>query len=115
MTNPSETNEIVIPVEKSPEEKEAEAKITQIDAVIDFVGLPKHAVIVLKVGGDAMHKMRIHQAFVRFFKSKQSILKEKELTILFLEPGDGLEVLTEEDMDKAGWQKKEKSLIVKPF
>ena len=102
-------------MEQSAEEKELDAKMMQIDNVIDFANLAKNSVIVLKIGGDAGHKLRMHQAFVRFVKSKEDIFKEKQLTVLFLEPEDSFEVLTEEDMNKAGWQKKEKGLIVKPF
>jgi len=111
-SNPN--NELVL-VERTELEKEADAKITQIDNVIDFANVAKHSVIVLKIGGDTGHKMRMHQAFVRFCQSKQDLFKEKQLTILFLEPGDSLEILTEQDMEKAGWVKKEQSLIVKPF
>ena len=106
-------NELVI-VERSRIEIDVDEQIVKIDNVIDFNNLAKNSVIVLKIGGDTGHKMRMHQAFVRFINSKGDLFKEKKFTVLFLEPEDSLEVLTEEDMDKAGWQKKEKSLIIKP-
>ena len=106
-------NELVL-VERSQVDKEDDEKLLQIDNVIDFDNLVPNSVIVLKIGGDTGHKMRMHQAFVRFINSKGDLFKEKKFTVLFLEPEDSLEVLTEEDMNKAGWQKKEKSLIIKP-
>lgn len=95
-------------------DKELDDKLIQIDNVIDFNNLSPNSVIVLKIGGDTGHKLRMHHALMRFIQSKGELFKEKHLTILFLEPGDELEVLTEKDMEKAGWTKKEKSLIIKP-
>ena len=106
--------ELVFLVERSQLEKEADDKLVLIDQVLDIKNIEPKSVIVLKIGGDAGHKMRMHRAFVRFVESKGNLFKEKELTFMFLEPGDSLEVLTEEDMKNAGWQKKEKSLIIQP-
>ena len=110
----NDPNKELVLVERSQIEKDVDEKIVEIDNVIDFDNLAPNSVIVLKIGGDTGHKMRMHQAFVRFINSKGNLFKEKKFTVLFLEPDDSLEVLTEEDMDKAGWQKKEKSLIIKP-
>lgn len=116
MTNeetPQKPKELVL-MERDEAEKEADQKILQLDQIYNFDNLAPNSVIVLKIGGDAGHKFRMHQAFVRYIQSKGDLFKEKHFTVLFLEPGDSLDVLSEEDMEKAGWQKKEKSLIIRP-
>jgi len=108
------TEKELVLIDRTQLEKDADAKLVQIDNVLDFDNMTPNSVIILRIGGDAGHKMRMHQAFVRFVKSKGDLFKEKHLTVMFLEPGDGIEVLTEEDMKNAGWQKKEKSVIITP-
>ena len=101
--------------ELTAEEKELDAKVIQVDNVIDFENLKEGSVVVLKVGGDMVHKQMVHQAFARFVSKRIEKIKDKKMTILFLDPGDDLDVLTEEDMNKAGWTRKDKSLIINPF
>lgn len=101
--------------ERSAVEKVEDQKIVEISNVIDFNATAEGSVIVLKVGGDPLHKMRMHQAFVRFINARKELFKQKKFTVLFIEPGEDLSVLSEEDMEKAGWQRKEKSLIINPF
>ena len=101
-------------VDRTQLEKDDDAKMIEIDNVIDFNKVEPNSVIVLRLGGDMGHKMRMHQAFIRFAQSKGDLFKEKKLTVLFLEPEDSLKVLDEKEMEAAGWTKKEKSLIIKP-
>ena len=101
-------------VDQAAQEIADDNKLLQLDAVINFNDTTEKSVIVLKLGGDRGHKMRMHQAFVRFIQSRGELFKQKQFTVLFLESGDSLEVLSEEDMNKAGWHKKEKSLIIQP-
>lgn len=109
-----ETAVEMIMVEKSQIEKKDDETIINLDKTINFDTLEPNSVIVLKIGGDGGHKIRLHQAFVRYVQSKGSLFKDRHFTVLFLEPEDSLNVLTEKDMESAGWVKKEKSLIVKP-
>ena len=39
-------------------------------------------------------------------------LKEKKVCILFMQAEDDISVMTEEEMNQAGWEKKEKSRII---
>jgi len=111
---PTPTEKELVLVEQSKLDQEADAKLVQIDSVLDLDNITPKSVIVLKIGGDSGHKIRMHQAFIRFVQSKGDLFKEKQLTVLFLEPDDNLSVLTESDMEAAGWVKKEKSLIIQP-
>ena len=113
--NISDPEDDMVLVSRKELDKPFNDKMVEIDNVLDFENLKENSVIVLRIGGDAGHKMRMHQAFVRFINSKGDLFKKKKFTVLFLEPEDGLDVLTEEDMDKAGWQKKDPSRIIKPF
>ena len=111
-----EKNPVIIPVDNEPEDfKAAYDKIVQIDKIVDLENLNKHSVVVIKLGGDEGHRIRMHQAFVKFLSSKQKLFKDKKLTVLFLNDGDDIDTLDENEMNEAGWYRKEKSLIINPF
>lgn len=104
-----------LPQEEPEDFKAAYDKLVQIDKIIDFEKLNKNSAVVIKLGGDESHRMRMHQAFVKFLASKHTLFKNKKLTVLFLNEGDSLDTLTEEEMNQGGWYRKEKNLIINPF
>jgi hypothetical protein len=63
-----------------------------------------------------MYFTRIHAAIVQgILMPRQEILKDKKIGVLFMTTEDSIELLSEEDMNKAGWVKKDKPLIINPF
>jgi len=108
-------NNRIIPAEEPEDFKAAYDKIVQIDKIISLETLNPNSVIVIKLGGDEGHRIRMHQAFIKFLNSKQSLFKSKKLTVLFLDNTDDISSISEEDMNKAGWYRKESNLIVNPF
>jgi hypothetical protein len=43
------------------------------------------------------------------------ILQEKHVTVMIMSPHESIELIPEEVMNNAGWEKKAKSLIISPF
>ena len=105
----------VIPSTYSQDFKAAYDKIVEIDSIIDMESLNTNSVVVIKLGGNEGHRIRMHQAFLKFLSSKQDLFRAKKLTVLFLDNTDDIYSIEEEDMNKAGWFKKEKNLIINPF
>lgn len=103
------------PDDNDPTDKFCLDKLVQIADVIGLENLNQNTVIVLKLGGDEGHKIRMHRAFIQFLAGRGDILKKKKITVLFLNDGDGLEILKEEEMNRAGWYKKESSRIITPY
>lgn len=108
-------NNRIIPAEEPEDFKAAYDKIVQIDSIIDLESLNTNSVVVIKLGGDEGHRIRMHQAFLKFLHSKQEVFKVKKLTVLFLDNTDDIYALDEKEMNAAGWFKKEKNLIINPF
>lgn len=96
-------------------DKVAMDKLIQIADVIELEKLSKNSVVVLKLGGGEDHKIRMHAAFMQFLSAKKETFQKNKVTVLFLNDTDDLKVISESDMNKAGWFKKEKSLIINPF
>jgi hypothetical protein len=104
----------ILPQEEPADFKAAYDKIVQIDSIIDLESLNPNSVVVIKLGGEESHRIRMHQAFVKFLYGKQELFRQKKLTVLFLDNTDDMTTLDEKEMNAAGWFKKEKSLIIKP-
>ena len=93
-----------------------ETAVANIDKTIDLAGAPNNSVLVIKISTeDHLYANNLQMGIIqRVLEPRREILKEKRLTVLFMARGDDISLLTEEDMDKAGWVKKEPSLIIKP-
>lgn len=94
----------------------AELEAQTVATTIDFEGLKPDSVIVVKIPpqNPRYHAM-MHSAIVRgVLQPRVELLKGKRIGVLFMTTEDSLEVLTEEDMNRAGWVKKEPSRIIIP-
>ena len=101
-------------VELTPTE---EAAIIQFGGVIDLENVPKNAVLTVKLStADHLYANNLQMGIIeRVLKPRMELLKEKKLTVLFMAADDDISLLSEEDMGRAGWVKKEPSLIIKPW
>jgi len=105
----------ILPTEDPPDLKAAYDKLVEIDQIIDMESLNRNSVVVIRLHGDEGHRIRMHQAFTRFFETKKTVFNEKKLTVLFLTEGDSIETIPEKEMNAVGWYRRDKSLIVNPF
>ena len=81
---------------------------------IDFDNIPKNAVVIIKLNIDDPFRTQIMQQVIakQVLEPRLEILKEKRVCILFMQEGDDISVITEEEMAQAGWEKKEKKRII---
>lgn len=81
---------------------------------VDFDNLPDNAVVLIKLNTD--NPMRFDALQRGIVKSvldpRFEKLKQKRICILFVQSGEDISVMTEEEMGQAGWEKKEKSRII---
>lgn len=80
----------------------------------DFDNLPQNAVLLIKLSvDDPMYINMMQRAIAKqVLEPRIEKLKEKRTCILFMQSGDDISVMTEEEMNQAGWEKKEKSRII---
>lgn len=83
---------------------------------IDFDNIQKNGVVVIKLNtNDPFYMQAMQRAIAKqVLQPRADKLKANSVCILFMQAGDDLSVMSEEDMNRAGWEKKEKSLIVIP-
>ena len=81
---------------------------------IDFDNITENAVVLIKLNVDEpIHLQLMQNAIVKqVLNPRIEKLKEKKVCVLFMRADDDISVMTEEDMNKAGWEKKEKSRII---
>jgi len=77
--------------------------------VLNFEKVAPNSVLVVKIPADnPVYLNRLQRAIVDgVIGPRIDLLKEKKLGVLFMTTQDSIEVLTEEDMNKAGWYRRE--------
>jgi len=91
--------------------------LVQWGKTLDLDNVKPNSVLIVKLSGnDSMHAQRMQQGIISMVLAPRAEkLKDKKLTVLFMASDDNIELISEEDMNEAGWQKKEKSIIIEPF
>jgi len=81
---------------------------------IDFDNLPKNSVVLIKLNVQDPIRIQMMQRAIanQVLHPRQEKLKQNQICVLFMQSDDDISIMTEEDMNKAGWEKKEKKLII---
>jgi len=105
------TRGVVSPTEPTPPLLES---IVKWGNIIDFDNLPKNAVVLIKLNvQDPMRVQMMQRAIAKqVLEPRAEKLKANRTCILFMQSDDDISIMTEEDMNKAGWEKKDKKLII---
>lgn len=84
---------------------------------LDLDAVKPNSVMVIKLSSqNSVHAQRMQQGIVSMVLAPRAEkLKDKRLTVLFMASDDDISLLDESEMEEAGWQKKDKSLIISPF
>ena len=110
---PSEdpTKGVVAPTESAPPLLES---IVKWGNIIDFDNLPKNAVVLIKLNvQDPLRVQMMQRAIAKqVLEPRAEKLKANRTCILFMQSDDDISIMTEDDMKKAGWEKKDKPLII---
>ncbi|HOS16040.1 MAG TPA: hypothetical protein PKX15_03350 [Bacteroidales bacterium] len=84
--------------------------------VINVNELKNNSILIIKVDAPTPgHKMMIAPAFQKLLQPYGPAFKEKNITVMLMTTKEDLTVVTEEEMAAAGWEKKDKSVIINPF
>ena len=62
-----------------------------------------------------IQKMAVAPVFSKLLAPYAAKLREKGVTVMLMTLNETINTITEEEMNAAGWEKKAKSLIIKPF
>ena len=81
---------------------------------IDIDNIPQNSVVMIKLGvNDPLRYQMMQRAIARqVLEPRIEKLKEKRVCILFMQAGDDISVMTEEEMNRAGWEKKDRNRII---
>lgn len=90
------------------------SKLVEWGKLINFDNLPLNSVVLIKLNvDDPTHVNTMQRAIAKqVLEPRIEKLKENRTCILFMQSGDDISVMTEAEMNQAGWEKKEKSRII---
>lgn len=90
--------------------------ILQWGGELDFSTLKENSVLLIKINtDDQQYAHHFQMGVVRHvLEPRYETLKEKKVTVLFMSNSDDLSILSQEDMNKSGWFKKDQSRIIVP-
>lgn len=82
--------------------------------ILDVDKLGNNSVVTIKIGSDdPIYGAKLQMAIVKqVLEPRVEKLKEKRITVLFMAKDDSIESISQEDMEKSGWVKKDKSRII---
>ena len=88
--------------------------LVKLGQQINFDTLGNNSVLTVKIGlDDPVYSAKLQYAIVKqVLEPRAETLRAKKTTVLFMAGNDDISVISEEDMNKAGWEKKEKSRII---
>lgn len=92
------------------------AELVKWGNTLDFDNIPHNAVVLIKLDVNDPFRVQMMQRIItkQVLEPRIEKLKERHICILFMQSGDDISIMTEEEMKKAGWEKKEKSIIITP-
>jgi hypothetical protein len=116
ITSPMPSNDVTrdyqLPTEPTP--PPLIESLVKWGKTIDFDNLPQNAVIIIKLSvQDPLRVQMMQRAIARqVLEPRAEKLKANKACVLFMQSDDDISIMTEQDMNKAGWEKKDKKLII---
>lgn len=84
--------------------------------VINVDEIKPNSILIINVDVDSpVQKMAIAPVFGKLLSPYTTKLREKGVTVMLMSLHENINLISEEEMNKAGWEKKTKSLIINPF
>ncbi len=75
-----------------------------------------NTILCINVDVDSpVQKMAVAPVFSKLLAPYAPKLREKGVTVMLMSLHENINLISEEEMNKAGWEKKAKSLIINPF
>jgi len=83
---------------------------------INVDDIKSNSILVINIDVDnPIQKMAVAPAFGKLLAPYAAKLREKGVTVMLMTLHENISLITEDEMNKAGWEKKAKSLIINPF
>lgn len=106
-----------VPDEVTPVEARPNALVDGIlewGKTLDINNLSENSVLMIKVNvDDPQYAHHFQMGVVRHvLEPRFELLKQKKVTVLFMSDKDDISVISEVDMNKSGWTKKEPNRII---
>ena len=107
----TESNTDVTDVLESTIELPAE-KIT----ILNIDDIKPNSILVINVNiSTPEEKIALAPIFSRLLAPFANTLREKRVSVMLMSLNENINLISEEEMNAAGWEKKGKSLIINPF
>jgi hypothetical protein len=85
-------------------------------ATINIDDIRPNTILVINVDVDSpVQKMAVAPVFSKLLAPYAPKLREKGVTVMLMSLHENINLISEEEMNKAGWEKKAKSLIINPY
>lgn len=85
-------------------------------STINVDEIKPNTILVINVQVDSpVQKMAVAPVFSKLLAPYAAKLREKGVTVMLMSLHENINLISEEEMNNAGWFKKEKSLIINPF
>lgn len=93
------------------------SELIQWGKSLDLDSIKENSVMVVKLSSkNPYHAEQMQRGIVNMVLAPRAEkLKDKKLTVLFMTTEDDISIIEESEMEQAGWQKKNKSIIINPF
>lgn len=109
-------NNEIIPIYEPPLPQEIKVEAAQSCVTINMDEIPKNSVLIIKLNvNNPEEKMAVLPTIAKLFVPYKDILREKSVTVMMIGAAESIDIIPEAEMNKAGWHKKEQSLIINPF
>ena len=83
---------------------------------INVDDIKPNSILVINIDVDGpMQKMAVAPVFSKLLAPYAAKLREKGVTVMLMTLHENINLISEEEMQNAGWEKKAKSLIINPF
>ena len=113
MTQPQEQQQSKFTPEIPPAELQLPSeKVTTI--VVDDIKNNSILIITVDVNSPAQ-KMAVAPVFSKLLAPYTETLRNKRVTVMLMSTKENINLIPEDEMNKAGWYKKEESRLILPF
>ena len=83
---------------------------------INVDDIKPNSILVINIDVEnPIQKMAVAPVFSKLLAPYASKLRDKGVTVMLMTLHENINLISEEEMNRAGWEKKAKSLIISPF
>jgi len=102
-------------IEKELPPKEVKLPTDKI-TTININDIKPNSVLIISINVDSpIEKMAVAPVFSKLLAPYAAELRSKKITVMLMTTKENIEVIPESEMNRCGWEKKEKSLIISPY